>query len=56
MKAKLPHIAIIYDRYHKVSKEHKGALEIRITYNRKQKYISTGIKPFPKEWKEQTGR
>lgn len=54
MKAKLPHIAIIYDRYHKASKEHKGVLEIRITHNRKQKYISTGIKLLPKEWREKT--
>ena len=54
MKAKLPHIAIIYDRYHKASKEHKGVLEIRITHDRKQKYISTGIKLLPKEWREKT--
>ena len=54
MKAKLPHIAIIYDRYNKASKEHKGVLEIRITHNRKQKYISTGIKLLPKEWREKT--
>ncbi len=55
MKAKLPHIAIIYDKYHKASKENKAVLEIRITYNRKQKYISTGIKLFPKEWKKKAG-
>lgn len=48
--ASFPTISIIYDRYHKASSEVSSTLEIRITYNRKQKYISTGIKLYPKEW------
>lgn len=47
-----PKITYIYDRYKKASSKRKGAIEMRITYNRKQKYISTGIELYPKEWKK----
>lgn len=47
-----PKITYIYDRYKKSSPKRKAAVEIRITYNRKQKYISTGIELYPKQWKE----
>lgn len=48
--ASFPTISVIYDRYHKASSETPTTVELRITYNRKQKYISTGIRLFPKEW------
>ena len=51
MITKLPQIHIIYDRYKKASPTRKAVVEIRITYNYKQKYISTGIWLFPKQWK-----
>lgn len=47
-----PKIVFIYDRYKKASTKRKAAVELRITYNRKQKYISTGIELYPKEWKK----
>lgn len=47
-----PKITYIYDRYKKASSKRKGTIEMRITYNRKQKYISTGIELYPKEWKK----
>lgn len=47
-----PKITYIYDRYKKASLKRKGTIEMRITYNRKQKYISTGIELYPKEWKK----
>lgn len=46
-----PKITYIYDRYKKASSKRKGIVEMRITYNRKQKYISTGIELYSKEWK-----
>lgn len=52
MNMKLPCLAIVYDRYHKAKNNKKSSIEVRITYNRKQKYISTGIQVYPKEWKE----
>lgn len=49
--AVFPKISFIYDRYKKASSKKKAAIEIRITHNRKQKYISTGVEVYPKEWK-----
>lgn len=49
--ASFPTVTYIYDRYKKASSNRKGTIEMRITYNRKQKYISTGISVYPKEWR-----
>ena len=46
-----PKIALVYDRYSKANGTTKASLEIRITHNRKQKYLSTGIMLLPKQWK-----
>lgn len=46
-----PSIELIYDRRKKANKNKEAIIEIRITYDYKQKYISTGIKVLPKEWK-----
>ena len=46
----LPRITFIYDRYHKSSKSKQATVEMRITYNKKQKYISTGIQLYPNQW------
>lgn len=45
-----PKISFIFDRYKKASQNKSAVIELRISYNRKQKYISTGIQLFPKEW------
>lgn len=45
-----PKISFIFDRYKKASRNKSAVVELRISYNRKQKYISTGIQLFPKEW------
>ena len=52
MNIQLPTIALIYDRYKKASTSKAASVEIRITYNRKQKYISTGIRLLPSQWKK----
>lgn len=46
-----PKITYVYDRRKIASAKKKSAVEIRITYNNKQKYISTGILLHPKQWK-----
>ena len=51
MAANFPHIIYIYDRYKKASASKQAVVELRISYNRKQKYISTGVFLFPKQWK-----
>lgn len=47
----LPKISVIYDRYKSSSPKKSASIEIRITYERKQKYISTGISVYPREWR-----
>ncbi len=46
----LPRVTFIYDRYHKSSKSRQATVEMRITYKKKQKYISTGIQLYPSQW------
>lgn len=46
----LPQIKFIFDRKHTASSDKKGTIDIRITFNRKQKFIATGIKCFPGQW------
>ena len=49
-----PLLTYIYNRYRKASSTRDAVIELRISYNSKQKYLSTGIRLFPKEW--QRGR
>ncbi len=49
-----PILKYIYNRYRKASPTRDAVIELRIAYNNKQKYLSTGIRMFPKEW--QRGR
>lgn len=47
----VPKISFVFDRRHKADKSHKGSIELRITFNRKQKYVATGLTCFPNQWK-----
>lgn len=47
----VPKISFVFDRRNKADRQRKGGIELRITYNRKQKYISTGISVYPHQWK-----
>lgn len=49
---KIPSVKIVFDRKKKASKHQKGKLDLRITYERKQKFISTGISIYPDNWDE----
>ena len=48
----LPQIHLIYNRRKNASSTKKASVEIRITHNYKQKYISTGIMLYPNQWKD----
>ena len=48
---KYPQVSFIYDRKKTASPTTKSPVEMRITYDYKQKYISTGIKLYPNQWK-----
>lgn len=52
MKISFPQIALVYDRKSVSSPKKEGMVEVRITHNRKQKYISTGIKVLPNQWRK----
>ena len=47
---KSPQIALVYDRKKVASPQKAASVEIRLTYERKVKYLTTGVKLFPKEW------
>lgn len=49
-----PILKYIYNRYRKATPTRDAVIELRIAYNNRQKYLSTGIRLFPKEW--QRGR
>jgi site-specific recombinase XerD len=49
---KSPLLKFVYDRKKVGSRMKEAAIELRITYEGKQKYISTGIRVLPQNWKE----
>lgn len=48
---KFPTIALVFDRKRKSTQEKRASVEIRIYYQGKQKYISTGVYLLPHQWK-----
>jgi hypothetical protein len=49
---KYPQVTFVYDRRKTASLQRKVAVDLRITYNSKQKFISTGIMLYPNQWKK----
>ena len=49
---KYPQVTFVYDRRKIASPQRKAAVDLRITYNSKQKFISTGIMLYPNQWKK----
>lgn len=47
---KIPTIQFVFDRKKTATKAKKGIIEMRITYLRKRKYMTTGIRCFPSQW------
>lgn len=50
---KIPTIQFVFDRKKTAAKTRKGIIEMRITYLRKRKYMTTGIKCFPSQWSQE---
>lgn len=46
----IPSIKFVFDRKHKADDNTKGTIDLRITYNYKQKFISTKISCYPGQW------
>lgn len=51
MSARLPQINLVFDRHKRASLTIKTAVEIRVSYNYKQKYISTGVALYSNQWR-----
>ena len=49
---KIPAIQFVFDRKKTATKTRKGIVEMRITYLRKRKYMTTGVKCFPSQWSQ----
>lgn len=49
---KYPQLSFVYDRRKIASPQKKAAVELRITYDGKQKFISTGVMLYPNQWKK----
>lgn len=50
---KIATIAAVFDRKGEADNTKKrGLVQIRVTYNRKTTYISTGIKVFKNQWNQ----
>ena len=47
-----PTVTVIYDRRKKSDSRTPGIIEVRIGYQCQRKYISTGLKVLPKNWKK----
>lgn len=54
MGTQTPILKFVFDRNKRASANKEGSVELRITYNRKQRYITTGIRCYPKQWKNGT--
>lgn len=46
-----PILTFVYDRRKKASSHKEGSVELRITFERHQKFITTGVRLLPKQWK-----
>ena len=51
MNNKYPKIHLVYNRCGRATPYKKAAVEIRISHNYKQKYITTGVMLYPNQWK-----
>ena len=50
MAIKTPLLEYVWNRYKKATSKKEAVVELRITYERKQKYMTTGIFLLPKHW------
>ena len=46
-----PILTFVYDRRKKASSHKEGSVELRITFERHQKFMTTGVRLLPKQWK-----
>jgi len=42
---------LIFDRQHRATAKKEGSIELRITWQRKQRFATTGIRVLPRQWR-----
>ena len=47
-----PTLKLLFDRNKRASKTKEGSVELRIGFERKKKYATTGVRVFPREWRD----
>lgn len=47
---RLPMLSFVYDRKKVGNSRHAATVELRVNYDGRSKYMSTGVRLFPKEW------
>lgn len=47
-----PTLKLIFDRHKRASSTKEGAIELRITHQRQQRFATTGIRVLPKQWRD----
>lgn len=47
----MPILEMIFDRKKVATSKKEGSVELRITYQRKQRYLATGVRLLPKHWR-----
>lgn len=50
----IPILTFVFDRKHTATPKKESSVELRIAYGGKSRYISTGIRLLPKQWKNGT--
>lgn len=48
----VPIFKLVFDRQKRASLTKEGAIELRITYNRVQRFVTTGVRIYPNQWKD----
>lgn len=48
----VPKVKMVYDRRHRASTSKEGSVELRVCFEGKQKFVSTGVMVYPKQWDE----
>lgn len=46
----VPNLTFVYDRKGRAGKSNPASVELRVYADKKQRYITTGVKLLPKEW------
>ena len=45
-------VRLIFDRKHVATKKHQASVQMEVTFQRKRKYITTGIRLYADQWRK----